>query len=350
MRTIKLIINLVVVMSSLMFFQCTSEYTPIPGPSGLDGIDGIDGIDGVDSTADCRACHSNEHRDPIEGAYLISAHAIGGTARFGDRGGEDPLNRCARCHGNEGFIDFVTFGESNEDGYSNATEISCTTCHDTHRSFDFENDGNDFALRVIDPVEILTDPGRTIDLGDHSNLCVNCHQPRNTSLPTDNGVGMFEITSSRFGPHHGPQSTVFEGTQLVLIAGSQNIPGIGTSAHRQLTSCIKCHMGETTDGTDGSHTWNPTLNACIQCHSDITSFDRNGVQTEVTSLLNELELLLVEAGIATGNGRAVTGEWSIDIVNAYWNWISVVEDQSKGIHNPDYIRAILKNSIESLQP
>lgn len=49
MKKIKLFSFLVLLTSSLMFIQCTSD--PIPGPAGADGIDGADGTDGVSTGA-----------------------------------------------------------------------------------------------------------------------------------------------------------------------------------------------------------------------------------------------------------------------------------------------------------
>ena len=355
MKNLKFIHYLIIVASSLLFMQCTSEYTPIPGADGLDGLDGVDGVDGVDFSADCRACHSNEHRDPIIDAYNMSTHATGGHERFGTRGDDlddpDPLHdRCSRCHWNEGFIDYARGGLAavSSIGYEGPTAISCTTCHNDHRSFDFDNDGNDFALRKIDPVELET-IDYTIDLGGHSNLCVNCHQPRDLSPPTDNGDGTGTIVGTRDGPHHSPQSTTFEGIIGILISGSEAIPGIASSEHRQQAECITCHMGPTVDGAQGTHTFFTTLNACIQCHPSATSLDINGVQSEVATLLDELEVILFAEGIIDDRGRSIPGDYPIGLVGSYWNWKSFDEDGSHGVHNPDYIRALLKNSIESLQ-
>jgi len=33
-----------------------------------------------------------------------------------------------------------------------------------------------------------------------------------------------------------------------------------------------------------------------------------------------------------------------------WNFALLREDRSKGIHNPDYAKALISNSIEALQP
>jgi hypothetical protein len=34
---------------------------------------------------------------------------------------------------------------------------------------------------------------------------------------------------------------------------------------------------------------------------------------------------------------------------AIWNYKTILEDKSNGLHNPAYTRALLKNSIEALQ-
>ena len=70
MKNLKLIGFLMILASSLMFIQCTSD--PIEGPQGIAGVDGIDGtdglngVDGVDGTASCVACHNESHREPIK--------------------------------------------------------------------------------------------------------------------------------------------------------------------------------------------------------------------------------------------------------------------------------------------
>jgi hypothetical protein len=305
----------------------------------------MDGADGVDGTASCVACHSNAHLDPIRSAYAISGHATGDTFVRGTNGS------CAACHANEGFIDFVDLGAANEDGYENPTAISCTTCHDKHGSFDFVNDGNDFALRTFAPVPLrLIDPGYVIDLGDKSNNCVNCHQPR-SSDPVDDGTGLVTITNTRFGPHHSPQSTILEGIGGANIVGSVSYPAVGSSTHRSQSSCVQCHMGETTDGNDGSHTNYATANACTTCHT-------NGVPSEVAGLAGDLAMLEVllanvvsQDGTVTGiviDGRSNPGTFTFDQARAAWNFITILEDQSNGIHNPAYVKALVKNSIELL--
>ncbi len=344
---------LILLLSSALFLNCTSD--PIAGPPGMDGvngIDGIDGADGVDGTTSCVACHSVSYREPIEMAYENSAHGMGGSWARGTSA------TCARCHNNEGFQDYLSnlfidslgFATADPLGYSVSNPITCTGCHDNHRSFDFENDGNDFAVRTLDPVNLFIDPNVQIDIRNasdelgRSNLCVHCHQPRN-SYDIPGPTSDYEITSSRFGPHHGPQSTILEGIMGANIAGSAGYPGVGAAGHRQGSSCISCHMGETTDGTDGGHTWSPTENTCITCHT-------NGAPSEVTGYAQDLQRLhdlLVAAGSIDEDGSAIPGTYSAEVAQATWNYITLEEDQSHGIHNPNYVKALLQNSIEALE-
>lgn len=351
MKNLRLLGFLMILASSSLFINCTSD--PIQGPPG---IPGEDGIDGVDATTDCRACHSLEHRAPIELGYSISTHA--------SRNKVDGRPNCARCHSNEGFIDQMEFGEVNPNGYAIISPISCSGCHDDHRSFNFEEDGNDFALRTLDPVTLIVDAQETIDFTNESNLlgqsnlCVNCHQPR-TALPEDDGTGFFEVTSSRWGTHHNPQSTMLEGIQGIQLAGSLPYPARASSTHRQESSCVNCHMSESSLATTGDHTFNPTLDACIVCHEGSTTFDINGFQTEVEDQLEVLAGLLAQVEGVDPDGAPITGividdspvlgTFPITAAGAAWNYIFVFEDQSKGVHNPAMVEALLQNSIETLQ-
>jgi nitrate/TMAO reductase-like tetraheme cytochrome c subunit len=380
MKNSKFLSFLVILASSLLFIQCTSD--PLEGPPGRDGIDGIDGVNGIDgvdaNTASCVSCHSNAYREPIIAAYETSFHSKGLTEGAVNYAGARAS--CAQCHSDEGFVDFVTKGFVNPAGYYGLTEpepvindngtpddpsddyqelddrglpiysnnpepfvtaVTCTTCHDTHKSFDFENDGNDLALRAIDPVSLITD-GTIIDYGDGSNTCINCHQPRRTG-PTDDGAGMFRVTSTHWGPHHGPQATLLEGIQGMLVAGTEAYPGIGSAAHRTGSTCVSCHMGETTDGSDGVHTMVTTDNACISCHS-------NGIPPNsfLDSDMATLAGLLETIGVVH-EGHPVPGTYTIQEAEAAWNYLLILEDGSKGVHNPPYAKALIKNSIESLQ-
>ena len=366
MKNFKLILNLVIVASSFMFFQCTSEYTPIAGADGKDGVDGVDGVDGSDANAAlCISCHSSTHRDPIINAYATSGHATGSSWARGTSAD------CAQCHNNQGYIDYLSgqyltdgVQSANPNGYAVSSGINCTGCHDAHRSFDFENDGNDYALRNIDPVKLVIDPTVSIDLANTneplglSNTCVTCHQPR-PSYPVPAGTEDVTVTSYRYGPHHGPQSTLFEGIMGANIAGSTAYPGIGASGdsgHRKGASCVTCHMGESTVATEGGHTWAINEEACLTCHTNGAPSEVSGFATDFSTLHN----LLVAKGFIDEDGyvlgasgaRASTsnpGVYPVKDAQVIWNYKTLEEDKSNGVHNPKYAKALLKNSLEYLQ-
>ena len=337
MKNIKFL-SFLMIATSLLFIQCTTD--PIPGPDGHDGVDGIDGTDGVNGTTECAVCHNVTTSEEVHSSYLYSQHAAGETVSYA--GGRAS---CAQCHSNEGYVDFATTGVTTD--YDNPTAISCTTCHDMHTTFDFENDGYDYALRLPGAVTLITDESYSINYENGSNTCANCHQPRRTG-PVDNGMGLYEQTSSHWGPHHGPQATLLEGIQGMEIAGSIEYPAPMSAGHRTGTSCTECHMGEPGAGIDGLHTWRPTNSACTTCHS-------NGIPEEVTGLDATMAALLVileEEGILhedeNGEVHPVVGTFPILTAEAAWNYLLIMEDKSNGLHNPKYSTALLENSLEAL--
>ena len=229
------------------------------------------------------------------------------------------------------------------ESFENASKIRCTTCHNNHSSFDFANDGNDMALRqAFRPATLLIDPSVTIDMG-LSNTCVNCHQPRD-SYAVPNGVDDYTNSSSRFGPHHGPQSTVVFGLFGAEVAGSLPYPTAGTSAHASV-SCVGCHMGETTDGGDGAHSFIPTDNTCAQCHAiSIDNLVVAGYEDDMAALKSAL----MDLGVLQASDSPIPGTYPANVAQALWNYRTLLEDKSDGIHNPEYAKALLKNSLEAL--
>lgn len=342
MKNLKFIGFIILLSTSFLFVQCTTDSPEAivgpAGPAGQDGINGSDGKDGTDANSSCTSCHSNSHREPIESSYLYSGHAAGGAVGYaGSR------SSCAQCHSNEGYIDYMETGMTNPDGYANPTAISCTTCHSKHSTFDFENDGYDYALRSFGPVTLITDETITLDYGDKSNNCASCHQPRRTG-PVDDGTGMFAVTSSHWGPHHGPQSTLLEGIQGAEIVGTESYPAPGTATHRTGSSCTACHMGESEGGDDtGLHSFNPTSTACTSCHGDTAPSKVEGLEEDMATLAALLETI----GIVH-EGHPVEGTYTVQQAEAAWNYLLILEDSSNGVHNPNYAKALIKNSIEVL--
>ncbi len=230
--------------------------------------------------------------------------------------------------------------------YAGTQTITCTTCHDKHTTFDFENDGLDFALRTLAPVELIADASYTINYGAEdvsSHTCATCHQPRSKFEDSLLENGMVDV-GGRFGPHYGAQSTLLEGIQGAEVAGSMSYDAPTSAAHRSGSSCTSCHMGESGGNNVGQHTWNYTETTCVTCHS-------NGIPSNDFLLADiaTLKDLLVDQGLITPEGNPVSGERTLNEASAVWNYRMIYYDHSKGVHNPNYAKALVNNSIESCQ-
>jgi hypothetical protein len=346
MKNLKLIGFLMIIASSLMFIQCTSD--PIEGPQGLAGVDGINGVDGangvngVDGTASCVACHSESHRTPINDTYAKSGHAAGANVAYA--GGRDS---CSRCHSNEGYINYITGKPAV--AIASPTAVGCTTCHEKHSTFDFENDGHDYALRNMLPVTLdLTDASYVIDYGNASNNCVSCHQPR-SKAPVDDGTGMYLQANSRFYPHYSGQSAFLEGIQGALIDGGLTaIPAAKSAAHRTGASCTSCHMGaKSDDNSKGLHSFNVNYDSCKTCHATTVPMEVAGLAADMATLHNKL----VALGLIKEDGSTIVQTTKIPFktAQALWNYKTVEEDHSHGIHNPAYAKALIKNALQVVQ-
>lgn len=333
MKTVK---QIMLVVLGLLFFAlqgCShDDYIPVPGEPGANGTDGVSG------TASCESCHSVEHKTPINAAYNLSAHFTGTTVARGTGASttfsDGSLNNgspqfCSQCHTSEGYIDNAKFGKTNPAGYSLTTKVSCEACHgNTHRSFNFTTDGNDFGLRRIFAVPYLGGAaGATLDASltgkmSTSNACIPCHQVRPSDgistfwkIPnidlgekdftgnpviTNTATGlMYKYwsvralnkawngypastvnyrtyyngdTSRNPGAHDGPQGDIWMGKSGQAIAGSATaLPDskTGVSHYSKGVTCVSCHMDKPkADGTHGGHSWEASYVSCTPCHTD----------------------------------------------------------------------------------
>lgn len=304
------------------------------------------------SAGDCAQCHDSLTHHYKTAEWNNSRHAIATTTPSG--AGRET---CVRCHTAAGFAGFVTGASTTNTTYE---AINCQTCHDPHDA------AHPHQLRTVADVTLVNNT--TITTGGSGKLCMECHMSR------ENATNYVEVTagSSRFGPHHGPQTDMLEGVNAITYG--KDIP---SSAHREVTedSCVTCHMQEVTSGAAfthaGGHTFNlkwdggtpdntaddvEVLDACVQCHGQITTFDLkrqdydgdgvvDGVQTEVKHLLDKLGMLLPPVGSPT---VTIASSYTKPQLKAAFNYEFVLEDGSYGVHNVSYAVGLLKASIADL--
>ena len=325
-----------------IFASCTKE-GPM-GPAGADGTNGSDGRDGVDGNVTCLVCHSSTTIEQKQAEFSMSEHALGAVA-VAYAGGRAS---CAPCHSHEQFVETMTLGGVAGD-ITNPSPWECSTCHGIHKTFE----GKDFALRTTEPIT-LADGTTTADLGGSANLCATCHQARTAEPGTTNpGEATFRISSTHWGPHHGPQANLVYGSGFAEIEGSVAYPEAGSSYHMD-PSCTGCHMADFTN-KQGGHSFIPALSACVECHdAEMADYNYGGTQTAVEEMLVELRDELISLGVMGGNdvdGYHVIAPATYSMVEAqaYFNYIGIEEDRSMGVHNPKYIKALLLNTIEALK-
>ena len=367
----KRFIKLLSVLTILAFagVACEKGDTGPAGPAGPAGADGENGIDGTDGTAGCIQCHTGDEDMQIKDAqWVVSGHVTGGHMGgfYGSRDG------CADCHSSQGFQEVVATGIWDEPAPVSPLPANCFTCHQIHETYTTE----DWTFRVGDNIEILVN-GYIADQGS-ANTCVQCHQSRIAEPVLDlASTENVSITSSRYGPHHGPQGNMMIGAGN---SGAYELDGTvsySNSVHASSPSvnCVSCHMasqaGSGGDFALGEHSNNVAVgswedetrtvnaNGCVSCH---TTYTDNAAITEFVATAREANLALIDdlftalfdLGYVTETGSVNASSGTPLVVSpehaaAIYNYKFLTEDQSSLIHNPNYAKALLQNSIEALQ-
>lgn len=283
---------------------------------------------------DCIECHNDTTL--ITGKQFAWSGSVHGT---GEAFGRGTRAGCAGCHSGGAFSAMAAAGlrpDQVEVGDPDPTRQDCRACHQIHTS----GTAADWALETTAPVALYALDGITYD-GGKGNLCANCHQPRRTMAAPD-GDGNVAVTSTHWGPHHGPQSAMMlgfggAGDEYLALKGA-------ASWHYKLTgdTCVSCHIG-----ADASHSFAVVESSCAECHDE--DFDAGAVQAEVQKLIDQVGARLEAKGMYH-DGHPVVGSYPFYQAAALWNYIFIaVEDGSLGVHNPQYTMALLNAALIALQ-
>ncbi len=206
-----------------------------------------------------------------EGHFDGSAEAW----RHWDEDGE-VSSSCARCHSAEGLAYYIENGENVAAEISNG--MLCTTCHTSPPR-----------LRTASSVKFPS--GVIKDLGDSSNLCISCHQGRESKFSIDNAIATSPGPYSFINIHYYPVGAVLFGTD---VKGGYEFDGktyvgqrIWPNHNGRFDTCVECHMGansprkditmgaksdpsNTTDFSD-HNVLKPNQKDCVFCHGQDVS-------------------------------------------------------------------------------
>jgi hypothetical protein len=180
---------------------------------------------------------------------------------------------CAKCHSAKGLPYFLENGEHIAQEISNG--LLCTTCHTSPP-----------AVRTVGAVTFPS--GVSKDMGDNSNICLNCHQGRESKVSVDTATatpGPYSFINS----HYYAAGAVLFGSEVhggyefdgKSYAGQKTWPN-----HNGLfDTCIECHMGRNSPGrtneqssTYGDHNvLEPNPEDCVYCHGQDISQPNPGI-------------------------------------------------------------------------
>ncbi|MGE5436496.1 MAG: T9SS type A sorting domain-containing protein, partial [Syntrophothermus sp.] len=231
-----------------------------------------------------------------------------------------------KCHVSQNFVKFANDPLNYRDTIlvtgENKQPITCQTCHDPH-SAQYEGQ-----LRF--------------PLSNVKTICDECHTSEIDSV---------DINAE---PHH---------TTSEVLSGSANFgyryPGETyiNSGHTYaaLKRCVNCHVFATPFANgmaNTGHTFAPRVEACRSCHSDyytavdtgnvLKKFDYRGVQSQIDSLIAALENKLSHASPADSQ--------TISFKQAEYNYLSIINEGSRGIHNTRLVRKLLLDALGRFNP
>jgi hypothetical protein len=100
--------------------------------------------------------------------------------------------------------------------------------------------------------------------------------------------------------------------------------------------------------------------------ADASNFDMDGVQTEIKAMVDELHTIFVDKKLMNpdtdlwGVWDPATQKFSNPsataplvvpdaVAQAMWNYSFVVEDQSMGVHNSAYTKALLQQALDAMK-
>ena len=321
-----------------------------------------------DSTlaAACLTCHDGGSReDEIikvpTGQWAASAHASTRLLEYRDPLYDSVTSTCGPiCHTSQGFIRYdSTRVKTSVTAVATPAVIGCNTCHMAH-SGKYGQWRMDTLRGDAQTVLLVNQSGYE---AGQSNMCAVCHQAiRYPVSVTDTA----HITLTRtFGPHFSAQADVVAskgGYHLGSAIPTDSSHGLGSR-----DGCLMCHFtggqgyefGQHSFRLENKTTGEQYVENCnvAGCHfsssppSTITAqgfYNRPGLDS-LTNLAEGLRYVLELSGMIGPDTLPINGkEVSADSARVLYNYLLYVQDGSRGIHNPNYLYRLLKQSLDNI--
>ncbi|MEJ2747992.1 MAG: cytochrome c3 family protein, partial [Anaerolineae bacterium] len=175
---------------------------------------------------------------------------------------------CTKCHTSEGLPLFLAEGVSISQEPSNG--LNCATCH---------SDLTTFALYASP--EVTFPSGATVSLGNNeaaqaSNLCINCHQGRESTVSVDRRIGDLgddEVSDSLgfINIHYFAAGATLFGTDVKGVYEFAGQEYRGRNEHvGAFDNCVECHS---------AHALEVKVDDCANCHEGVeTAVDLHNIR------------------------------------------------------------------------
>jgi len=351
----------------------------------------------------CGSCHGEPPRHGRYQQWQLSGHA-----NFELAVSEGTDATCAKCHSAQGFLQWQdkNFSTANLTVNWTADEVqpqTCQTCHDPHAVGTTSSDANTNAtVRVSGKTPLLLAGFTANDVG-RGAVCMTCHNGRR-DLRDD---AHFTVADATRAPHEGPQADILMGQNLYLT--SVGTRGFHGTVADTCVNCHMEQTAPPADlsmpGVGTNHSFYASSDICAKCHTAITAASvQSPVQTKLATLKGQLETAIkgvMQSQIRSGNAIDLGGKGTIKSANditsvefisshgrqgvavnlsngtkiadlslqsvkvvrpggaaveiysvtdsvvakAGWNYLMVVADKSKGVHNPAFVNSALDTSI-----
>jgi hypothetical protein len=294
--------------------------------------------------------------------------------RHWDAEGEVPAN-CTKCHTGGGLPFMIENGVTIP--MAPSTSLACTTCHEN-----FE----DYALYQTDEVKFPSGAVLTFGEGVPANICLNCHQGRESTVSVDAAIARAGVGDDEASPdlgfrnvHYFAAGATLFGSEAMGIYQYEGKEYAGRFMHvPDMDTCAACHE---------QHQLTVRVDQCTACHGEFeevrdirmmsADWDGDAADEGVHGELVTLSDLLLAAiqtygrdvvgapiaynpvaypywfGDANDNGTVDEGEegyanWTPSLLRAAYNYQYSQKDPGAFAHNAVYVAQALYDSLEAI--